>query len=253
MAAVLYGCKKDVNSVINISSADIATINGQLKGSWVFPVKTLSVVDNNGKPLMPSQNLQAVAFAFDGAGTVTVRPDPITIQTGSYSLSTKSDGGIYMHIIYSDGSTQDFQVTQLTASTLTIASTQPYVYYSNGALVPTQAVTSTTMQKLNSADITGNLVRVVVSNSTGYNIKVVLISGGTSKLIDSLTNQTKPYAIAVPAQAGDRLFVDVVGNFLYTSINAYVDGLPVNGNISATGNETVTTDGWNISFPVQKP
>lgn len=251
--AILSGCKKDEKQNVLITAADVASINGQLKGSWVFPVKTLQVVDNMGKPLQPSQNLPAAAFAFDGFNTVTIRPDPLTIQTGTYSISATTDGSLVIHVVYPDNSTQDFKITQLNSSSLTIASTQPYVYYHDGVLTPTTAVTSTAMQKLNSSDINGKLVRVAVTNDSAYSVKVYLTHSGTTQLVDSVSNINIPYLLAVPAQAGDHLKVDVLGNFLKTSINAYVDGLPISGDISASGDETVTTDGWNIAFPVNFP
>jgi hypothetical protein len=250
---VLDSCKKDTNSTVNLTAADIANVSGQLKGSWVFPVKTLTVVDSTGKALLPSQNLPAAAFAFDGYKTVTVRPDPLTIQTGTYTVFTKQSGGIFINVTYSDGSTQEFQVTGLSSTSLTIASTQPYVYFDNGTLVPTVAVTSTNMQKLNAADTTGNLVRVVVKNDSIFSVKVYLTHAGATQLVDSLSNTTGIYKLAVPAQSGDHLKIDVLGDFLKTAINAYVDGLPINGDISASGNETVTTNGWNVAFPVKAP
>ena len=254
VAVVVWGgCKKDTDKKVTITSADVSAINAQLKGSWVFPVKTLTVVDSNGKALLPSQNLQAAAFAFDGFNTVTIRPDPLTIQTGTYTLSTKSEGGLFIHVVYPDATTQDFQITQLTATTLTIASSQPYVYYHDGVLLPTVAVTSTTMQKLNSSDINGNLVRVSVKNDSIFSVKVYLVRSGATTLVDSVVNISNSYALAVPAQEGDHLKIDVLGNFLKTAINAYVSGLPINGDISASGNETVTTNGWDVTFPVKAP
>ena len=253
LGVILSGCKKDSKQNVNITSADLAAISAQLKGSWVFPVKTLTVVDSMGKPLLPGQNLPAAAFAFDGFNTVTIRPDPLTVQTGTYSVSASKDGKLNIHVVYPDASTQDFKITQLNSTTLTIASTQPYVYYSNGVLLPTVAVTSTTMQKLNSNDINGSLVRVSVTNDSIFSVKVYLTHSGTTKLVDSVVNLNKPYSLAVPAQAGDHLKVDVLGNFLKTAINAYVDGLPIAGDISAAGHETVTTNGWNVAFPTKFP
>ena len=252
-AAFLQGCRKDNNSTVSITAADIARINGQLKGSWVFPVKTLTVVDSTGKALLPGQNLPSAAFAFDGHSVVTIRPDPLTIQTGNYTVFTKTGGGIFIRVVYPDASTQDFQVTALNNSTLTIASTEPYVYFHNGMLIPTVAVTSTTMQKLNSADTTGRLVRVIVTNDSIFSVKVYLTHAGATKLIDSVSNTINTYRLAVPAQSGDHLKIDVLGNFLKTAINAYVDGLPINGDISASGDETVTTNGWYVAFPVKAP
>lgn len=253
LGIILAGCKKDSKQNVNITSADLAVISTQLKGTWVFPVKTLTVVDSMGNPLLPGQNLPAAAFAFDGFNTVTIRPDPTTTQTGTYAVSATKDGILNIHVVYPDASTQDFKITQLTNSALTIASTQPYVYYHDGVLLPTVAVTSTTMQKLTSNDINGSLVRVGVTNDSTFSVKVYLTHSGTTQLVDSVVKLNRPYSLAVPAQAGDHLKVDVLGNFLKTAINAYVDGLPIAGDISASGNETVTTNGWNVSFPTKFP
>ncbi|HTK20313.1 MAG TPA: hypothetical protein VL442_12385 [Mucilaginibacter sp.] len=251
---IFSGCKKDTaKSSVTLSQADIAAVNTQLKGSWVFPIKTLTVVDSSGKALLPGQNLQAAAFAFDGLNTVTIRPDPTTIQKGTYVLSGTSDGKLNIHVTYADNTTQDFKITQLTATSLAIASSEPYVYYHDGVLMPTIAVTSTAMQRLNSSDINGQLVRVAVSHDSIYSVKVYLTHSGATKMVDSVSNISRPYVLAVPAQAGDRLKVDVLGNVLHTAINAYVDGLPITGDISASGQETVTTNGWVVTFPTNFP
>lgn len=252
-SAILSGCKKDTGTNITLSAADLAVLNGQLKGSWVFPVKTITVVDNNGKALL-GQNLPASAFQFDGISKIEVRPDPLTIDQGTYKLYSKNDGKIYIHINYSDSNganNEDYQVVMLNSSTLTLTSSQPYVYYSNGVLLPGTAVTSTTLQKLNSADITGNLARVLVTNDSTFSVKVyVTHPGDTSKLIDSKANiTTGAYNLVFAAKSGDHLYIDVLGKFLTTSINAYFNGLPIQGEIAGSGNETVTTNGWDIQFP----
>jgi hypothetical protein len=251
---ILGGCKKDsTKSSVTLTQADVAAVNAQLKGSWVFPVKTLTVVDSMGKPLLPGQNLPAAAFAFDGLSTVTIRPDPTTIQKGTYALSATTDGKLNIHVVYPDNSSQDFKITLLTATSLTIASSEPYVYYHNGVLMPTVAVTSTAMQRLNSSDINGQLARVTVVNDSIYSVKVFLIRSGLTQLVDSVSNISRPYVLAVPAQAGNQLKIYVDGNVLHTAINAYVDGLPITGDISAAGSQTVTTNGWIVSFPTNFP
>ena len=62
--AMLSSCKKDTSSDVTITPADLAYENGQIKGSWVFPVKTLTIVDENGKALFPPQTLPASALFF---------------------------------------------------------------------------------------------------------------------------------------------------------------------------------------------
>lgn len=249
----LSGCKKDPWKPSALGQADVAAVNAQLKGTWVFPFRTLTVVDSSGKAVLPVQNIPSAAFAFDGFNTVTIRPNPTTVQTGSYTLSGTTDGKLIIHVVYPDNTTQDFKITQLTGNSLTIASTEPYVYFHNGALIPTQAVTSTAMQRLSSSDINGHLVRVIVSHDATYSVKVYITHGGYTQLADSATNINHRYEVAVPAQSGDHLKIDVLGSVVSTAINAYVDGLPLTGEISASGQETVTTNGWNVSFPTNFP
>lgn len=250
---VFSGCKKDGGSGMNLTSADIGAINAQLKGSWVFPVKSLTVVDSAGKPVQPSQNLPASAYTFDGYSTVTIRPDPQTILHGTYVLSTTKDG-IFVKITNPDATVVNFQVVQLSSQTLTLISTQPYVYYNGSVLLPTIALTSTTLQKESAADVTGHLVRVSVKNDSIFSVKVYITQSATGKMVlmDSLVNTSKSYSLAFEAQPNDKLKVDVIGNFLKTSINAYINGLPINGDILNTSvNETITSNGWIVQYPKQ--
>lgn len=248
--AIFSSCKKDTSTYVNITSADVATISAQLKGSWVFPVKTLTVVDSTGKALLPSQNMSASAFTFDGYSKVTIKPDSKTVIYGTYSVSV-NNGSFYVHIVYPDATSVDYMVTLLTAQTLSLTSTEPYIYSQNGHLIPTLAVTSTVLQKLNSADVTGNLVQVAVKNDSIFSVKVYVthVIGGQTVLMDSISNTSKAYNFAFLAQSGDHLKIDVKGSILKTSINAYFKGLPITGDISATTGETLTTTGWNVLFP----
>lgn len=251
--AFLSSCKKDTGTNVTITPADLANVNGQLKGSWIYPVKTLTILDDNGKPLFPAQSQPASAFYFDGSSHVDIMPDPETVYHGTYVLSTKSSGGIYVHLNYPDGSTADYQVVMLNAGTLTLASSQPDVYYSNGSLISTQAVTSTSLQRIGSGTTaTGNLVRVTVKNDSIFSVKVYLTrkADGKTVMMDSSNNANKSYTSVFTAQKEDHIKVDVVGQFLNTYINAYADGLPITGDVSNLSSyETVTTNGWNISFP----
>lgn len=245
------GCKKDTSTYVNITTVDVSEINAQLKGSWVFPVKTLTVVDSIGKALLPGQNLPGSAFEFDGYSKVTIRPDAQTVLHGTYTVSTNK-GRIYVEIVYPDATRTSYLVTTLNGQTLTLSTTAPYTYiYSmSGDLLTTVAVTSTVLQKLSSAEVTGDLVRVSVKNDSMFSVKVyVTHTGGGTILMDSLSNTSKSYDLAFVAKSGDHLKVDVLGGFLRTSINAYYNGLPIPGDVSVTYGETVTTSGWNVLFP----
>ena len=67
VAAFLSSCKKDTGTNVTITPADLASVNAQLHGNWIFPVKTLTVLDDNGKALFPAQSLPASAYYFDGS------------------------------------------------------------------------------------------------------------------------------------------------------------------------------------------
>jgi hypothetical protein len=251
VAAFLSSCKKDTGTNVTITPADLASVNAQLHGNWIFPVKTLTVLDENGKALFPAQSLPASAYYFDGSSHVDIVPDPQTVLHGTYVLSTKSPGGIYIHINYPDGSSADYQVVMLNGSTLTLAASQPDVYYHNGTLVPTEALTSTTLQRL-TGSITGDLVKVTVKNDSIFNVKVYLTrkADGKTVMMDSSSNVNKNYTSIFTAKDGDHIRVDVIGQFLNTYINAYADGFPITGDVlNISAHETSTTNGWNISFP----
>lgn len=38
-ATVFTGCQKDTSTAVKIGASDMATVNGQLKGLWLFPVE----------------------------------------------------------------------------------------------------------------------------------------------------------------------------------------------------------------------
>ena len=142
-AAIMFtGCQKDMGAV-SIKSSDLATINGQLKGTWVFPVQTLSIVDNTGKVLSPAQGIPAPAFQFDGSTKVNIMPDLRTVLKGTYELITKN-GFIYLDVVYPDHTTKEFQVLLVSNETLKLSSTAPYTYTdANNKPVQGNAVTST--------------------------------------------------------------------------------------------------------------
>jgi hypothetical protein len=248
LVAVYTGCKKDDSSLVTLTSADLAVINGQLKGSWVFPVKTLRVPDGSGKDMVPPVNEPAAAFEFDGVSTVIIRPDPKTTIQGTYSLSTVN-GMIDIHMVYPGNTGSDFKVALLNDQSLTLSSTEPYIYYNGTQLVPTVAVTTTAFQRVSSADVSGDLATVRVNVNGTYSVKVyVTHPGSAATTIGSKTNTSGVYTMGFVATSGDVLKIDVLGDPLQTSINAYFKGIPVSGQLYSSADETVTTTGWLISF-----
>jgi hypothetical protein len=251
--AFLSSCKKDTGTNVTITPADLANVNIHLKGSWVYPVKTLTVLDDNGKAMFPPQNMASSAFYFDGLMHVDIMPDPQTVLHGTYILSTKTTGGIYIHINYPDGSSTDYQVIMLNGSSLTLSASQPDVYYQNGRLVPTEAVTSTSLQRIASGTVLkGNLVKITVKTDSVFSVKIYLTrkDDGKTILMDSINNASKTYSSIFTANKEDHLRVDIIGQILNTSVNAYADGLPIQGDvINLSAHEIITTNGWNVSFP----
>jgi hypothetical protein len=246
--AVYSGCKKDDSSLVTLTSADLTVINGQLKGSWVFPVKTLHVTDNNGKDIVSPVNEPASAFEFDGVSTVLIRPNPTTTIQGTYTLST-INGMINIHMVYPGNTGSDFKISFLNDQAFTVSSTEPYIYYNGTQLVPTVAVTTTVFQRLSSADVSGNLATVRVNVNSTYTVEVdVTHPGSAATKIGSKTNTTGVYTLGFTATSGDFLKIDVHGDPLQTSINAYFKGIPISGQIYSSADETVTTTGWSILF-----
>ena len=249
---VFSSCRKDLATDANITNGDLININGQLKGSWVYPVKTLTIVDSTGHTIVPGTNQQASALEFDGSSKVTERLDSRTTLQGNYYLST-SKGIVYVNVTFADGTKETFQVVLLNDQTLTLSSNDPYIYYNGTKLLPAIAVNTTVFKKQTPSDISGNNVKVIVKNDSVYSVKVYVthqrgIPGDTATLVGSKTNTTGTYTLNVAAISGDLLKIDVLGSIPKTSINAYYQGIPIIGQIYAANNETVTTSGWSVGF-----
>jgi hypothetical protein len=253
-AGFFGGCKKDTGANVNIGTADIAAINNQLKGIWVFPVNNQKVVDSLGRTIVGSQFVASPALQFNGVSTVTIYQDTKTKSTGTYSLST-SNGLIYLDITYADGSDVTYQVLVVNSTTLKLLSApQPYVY--NGNLTPEQAMATSniTLQKQNSANVTGSLIRVVVKSdsSSAYSFQIAVTHtkapapADTTSLLVSKTNVTGTFTYEFPAKSGDQLLIDIAGDNTKTFFYAYYNGIPMQGNIGYLFQEIKTTTGWTV-------
>ncbi len=248
-AVVFTGCQKDTSTTVKISSSDLATINGELKGMWLFPVETQNVVDINGKPLTTMQYTAAPAMHFDGSSNVKIIQNVNTTINGTYTLST-SNGYIYLDVVYPDVTDIMYQVVFVNSQTLKLLSSQPYVYYSGSNPQPASTVSNVVLQKQNSADVTGHIIRVSVVSDTLYSVSVyvtntkLLTPADTAILLDSKTNITGTYTYAFPTQSGDKLTLDIIGDYTKTTFYAYYNGIPMEGNVGYPFDEIQTTTGW---------
>ncbi|MDB5134185.1 MAG: hypothetical protein JWP37_788 [Mucilaginibacter sp.] len=250
-ATVLFtACKKDTGTNVNINASDLTSLNGQLKGNWVFPVQTQSIIDITGKSIFPNENISTPALQFDGSGKVKILPDTRTVLKGTYELTTDK-GFIYLDVVYPDGTDTKYQVLLLNDQTLELTSSIQYIFYNGNDPVSASQVTSTVLKKQNSADVTGNFVRVSVVSDSLFNVGVYVkhataAAGDTAILLNSQVNATGSYTYSFVAKHGDQLFVDVFGSLTKTSLNAYYNGLPFNGVILSQYSEIKTTTGWVV-------
>ena len=247
IAAVMFtGCQKDSSTKVTITGGDLAAINGQLKGTWVFPVQTLSFVDSTGKALRPSQNMASPALQFDGGSKVNIMPDEKTVLKGTYKLSTDK-GSIYVDIIYPDQTTLHYLVTYVNSQALKLNMTQPYVYYKGNSPIAAEAIITTELKKQSSADVTANTVRVTVQSDSLFNVGVSVTHPGVATIL--LNSQTKiagPYSYSFLSKPGDQLKIDVFCSIPKTAVNAYYNGLPLPRNYNSGYGEIVTTGDWVI-------
>jgi len=247
-AVVFFGCKKDVGTTVSLTSSDMATINGELKGLWLFPTDNQQIQDTTGKTLADNGYIAAPAMQFDGGSGVTLYTNLQTQQKGTYQLSTKN-GFIYLDVTYPDSTGVTYQVLVLTSQTLKLISTEPYVYYSGATPIPAKSVSNVALQKENSADVTGKLVKVFIASGTTYSVNVYVthtLKADTPVLVETKQNIKGTFSFAFPATSGDQLNVDVLGDPGQISFYGYYNGLPMSGDFSYGAQEFKTTKGWMV-------
>jgi hypothetical protein len=249
-ATILAGCQKDPGTNVTIKPADLVSINSQLKGTWLFPAQTVAYVDNSGKSVLPSQDVAAPAFEFDGNRSVNIMPDTHTILKGTYTLSTNK-GNIFLNIVYPDDTKVQYEVMQANNQLLKLNSTQPYTFYDlSGNAINASEVINTTLQRENSADVTGSLVRVAAYSDSTYSINIHVMHANskvdTATLITNSPSVNGQYNYSFIGKPGDHVIIDMVGSPFSSSFYAYFNGLPVSGNIVSTGNEMTTSTGWDV-------
>ena len=245
-AALFAGCQKDTSTKVTLTSADLTVISAQLKGTWLFPAETLSIVDSTGKSLQPNQNLPLPALQFDGSSKVNIMPDEKTVIKGTYAISTVK-GNIYVDIVYPDGTTLNYMVVLIDNQSLKMTSTQPYVYYVGNKAVSAQAVTTASFKKQSSADASSNMLRVTVQSDSLFNVGVYITHpGDTTQLVGSQQKVTGSYGYSCLAKSGDKLKIDVLGSLTKTAVNAYYNGLPFGAGYELKAGEIVTSGDWVI-------
>jgi len=227
----------------------MATVNGQLKGLWLFPVETQKIVNTSGEALTSPQYIPSSAMQFDGGSKVKIFQDMNTTSDGTYKLST-SNGYIYLDVVYPGGTDITYQVLFVDGQTLKLITSAPYVYYNGSNPEPASAVSSIVLKKQNSADITGNIVRVTVVSDTLYSVAIYRTHtrleafADTAVLMDNKTNVTGTYSYSFPTVSGDKLTVDISGDYTKVIFYAYYNGIPMAGNVGYYFNEIKTTTGW---------
>ncbi|MEO6850509.1 MAG: hypothetical protein ABI166_07760 [Mucilaginibacter sp.] len=248
-AVIFTGCQKDPGYNVKVTGADLASINGMLKGTWVFPTQTLSVQDTSGKVLTPGAGDAAPALQFDGTTKVNIMPDIKTVLNGTYSLSTLN-GFIFLEINYPDKTNRQYQLLLVNNQMLKLTYSLPDVYYdsSDNAIVA-YSVFNSEYKRQSSADVTGGLVKVLVQSDSLFNVKVYAGHPDASfTLLDSALNVTRLYTFSYVAKHNDHVIVDIVGSLPKTYFYAYYNGLPLSGEVNRepTTNEITTGRGWII-------
>ncbi|HVS93372.1 MAG TPA: membrane lipoprotein lipid attachment site-containing protein [Mucilaginibacter sp.] len=250
-AAVIAGCQKDTGTTVNITSSDIAAINNQLKGAWVFPVQTMSIVDSAGKQLAANQYRTGPAFHFDGSSHVIMMSTLTINKSGIYTLSTNK-GYIYLNITFSDATVAKYQILQADGSTLKLSSLQPTTYLNGGNVIAANCLTNISLQKQNNADLTASLVRVKVISDSSFNAGVYVThnvafpADTPTTLGTTVQNTTGSFTYSFVGHSGDVLKVDVFGSIPKTTFCAYYNGMPIDGKLDTNYNEIVTGNGWRI-------
>lgn len=255
-AVILAGCQKDTGTNVTITSSDLASVNSQLKGTWVFPSETVSVVDSTGKTLTTSQSMPAPAFKFDGGSGVTIMQDVRTSLKGTYQLSSDK-AFIYLDVYYPDGTDVRYQIVSVNAQSLKLNSTQPFAYQSgpqNGNVqMPAKSVINLAFQKQSAADVNGRFITVAVQSDSVYNVSVYVThkylatpADTAATLLNSKQKVTGTYSYLFAAQPGDHLTADIFGSFTKTGFYAYYNGIPLTGTVNYNAAQGEITASWDF-------
>ncbi|MGZ3776814.1 MAG: hypothetical protein ACXVI9_04305, partial [Mucilaginibacter sp.] len=112
-----------------------------------------------------------------------------------------------------------------------------------------KVVSNIVLQKENSADVTGKLVKVFIAGNSTYSVSVYVthtLKADTAVLLDTKQNIKGTYTFAFPTTSGDQLNVDVLGDPNQISFYGYYNGLPMSGDFSYGAQEFKTTKGWMV-------
>jgi hypothetical protein len=247
-AAAIYGCKKDSGTKVNVNSSDVAVINSELKGLWLYPTEMQTVTDISGALLASNGYVPAPALRFDGGSGVTITSNLQIVSQGTYQLSTKN-GLIYLDITDSKGNDITYQVLQINSQTLELVSKAPSTYYNNSTPEPAETVSDFTLQKQSSADVTASLVKVVMMSDAAYNVDIFVTNtkgADTAMLLDSRQDIKGAYTFAFPAKTGDQLNAQTTADYSQSAFYVYYNGIPMSGSVSAAAPGFKTTSGWLV-------
>ena len=248
VATIFTGCKKDTNPTVVITSTDIANINTQLRGTWLFPTQTVSVLDDKGKPVIPVQSTASSVFVFDGISNLTIMPDLTTVEKATYTLST-SNGYVFVTVLTPDGNTTIYKLLLLNDKTLKLNTSQPYLYYNGDTPEIANAVINKEFKKEDGADANGKLVNISISSDSVYNANLYVVRKTDTLLLSSQSHLTAPLNYAFAAKDGDHLYLDIFGSIAKTTYSVYYQGIPLSGlqtTVPGKPGEITTTSGWDI-------
>ncbi len=253
VACILSGCQKDTSLSVNILSADLAKVNSQLKGVWVYPIAINRIVDVASGAIDSIKYGVQPGFQFDGGMHVSILQDTKTTIKGTYSLSSKN-GVVFIDIIYPSGNDLQFRILSADGSTLKLESAVPYI--GTGTTVSTvarQLISDLTLSKQASADISGKLVRVLVINNKVYYSVAVSVKhtalpkpADSTVLLNTKLNTVGSYQYEFEGHSGDQLNLDIIGDYSQTIFYAYYAGVPLAGVIGHDFQELKTTTGWMV-------
>jgi hypothetical protein len=252
VAAILAGCQKDTGTNVTITSSDLASVNVQLKGTWVFPAETVSVVDSTGKAIFAPQSISAPALEFDGGSGVTIMPDIHSKLAGTYKLSSDK-AFVYLDIYYPNGNDMRYQVILVDAHDLKLTSTQTFSYPNGGTQIPATSIINVTFQKQNAANASGKYITVNVQSDSVYNASVYVThkylatpADTVATLLNSKQNATGNYSYLFAVQSGDHLTADVFGSLTKTTVYAYYNGIPLTGTLNRNAGLSEIEASWDF-------
>jgi hypothetical protein len=245
-AAAFTGCKKDSSTDVNITQSDLIKINYQLKGAWLYPVATSSIVDTTGKVLQTDPSAVGDSYQFDGGSIVTINPGQDYSSTGSYTLSSAA-GSVYVNMVFADGSSIKYKILNLNSAALNLSSTTDTIYNNGNQDIPAKIITNLLYQKQSSVDQNANVVNIVASSDSVMSVSVhVTHKDALNQVLVATASNVKIYNYSFIAQSQDHITISLQCRPSTTNFGVFYKGQPLTGEVTTIGNEIVTGIGWDI-------